>query len=232
FRRSPLRVNPNRHMAAHALGRHRRFVGLSDVRVLVYVGDSVAAFPSVDGAHVGSITTRRAATAEARSVGTVKDEQPQSLWMGAEVLMEPVPAHWRSADHSHGLVGLLFHLIALSGFPRLHAKPVGPSEAVAFALDADKDRAGRMLVRLRVLPGFVLGDLHVKVCAGHMWLDTPIVEGAPVVGRQLAGEKIGDKVGTAHGESAPRMVVKSFHGFQITIQTEVQTGQSLRKIEK
>ncbi len=88
---------------------------------------------------------RRAGSPDRRAI---EYQQPQSIGMCAEVLVEPVASHGRRADHAHRLIGLPFHLVAMPGVPGLHPEPVGPSEAVAFAFDADEDRAGGMLVCL------------------------------------------------------------------------------------
>src|SRR5262245_39540581 len=106
--------------------------------------------------------------------------------MSAKVLVEPVAAHRRRADHTDRLVGLLLYLIALLAFPGLHAQMIGPGVTIALAFDTNEDRAGRMLMCLGVLTGLVLGDLHVEIRPGHMRLDAPVVEGAPIVRRQLA----------------------------------------------
>src|SRR5262245_25779416 len=137
--------------------------------------------------------------------------------MSAKVLVEPIAPHRRGADHSHGLIGLFFYLITELCLPWLHPEAVGPSEAIALALDAHENRAGGMFVRLGVLPGFVLCDLHVEVSAGHVWLDAPIVKRAAVIWRQLASENVGDNIGAAHSETAHRIGIDIFHRFEIVI---------------
>jgi hypothetical protein len=89
--RSPLGIDPNRHAAGHSFSRDRSFIRLSDVQVLVYVRDRPAAITRVYGASVRRGVTGCSALAKARSVRTVKDQQPKPIGMGAEVLVEPVP---------------------------------------------------------------------------------------------------------------------------------------------
>ena len=137
--------------------------------------------------------------------------------MGAEVLMKPVAGHRRRADHAHRLISLFFHLIAPTRLPRLHSEVVGPGAAITFAFDANQNCARSVLVRLGILPGFVLCDLHVKVCAGHVRLDAPEVEGAPVVRGQLASENIGDDVGPAHGKTAHGIGVNILDGPEVIV---------------
>src|SRR5207244_10939489 len=81
-----LRVDPCRHTASHSLSCQSRFVRLSDVRVLIHIGDRVAPFPRIDGSHVGGIITGRSTATAASSAGPVEDAQTQPFRMRAAML--------------------------------------------------------------------------------------------------------------------------------------------------
>src|SRR5262249_60220113 len=107
------------------------------------------------------------------------------LLADAEMRVDPVARHGRRRDEADRLVILAYHLIAEAVAPGLRAESVRPCVGVAFAAQADQDRAGFVLMRLRIAAGLVVADPQVEVAALELGLDAPVAGRTTVVHRQL-----------------------------------------------
>src|SRR3954469_11048423 len=104
-----------------------------DVRILHPIRDGAAAFGDVHRGVVDVLLAGRAGLA-ARIVRAEPRGQPQRLFRGAEVLVEPARATRRRRYQANRLVVDALDLVLMAVLPGIDAEPLRPRVGVALAL--------------------------------------------------------------------------------------------------